>query len=140
MSITIDTNVIVALWKGDEESSHRVERGLQNAAKRSGLVICGPVFAELLAFPGRSENFIRRFCSETGIVVDWDTSEAIWVAAGQAFQAYTKRRKKQLGGKPRRILADFLIGAHALEHGHEVLTLDKKLFRTEFPGLEIAEI
>jgi len=140
MAISIDTNVIVALWSGTEVGSERAVRALQDAAKRGGLVMCGAVFAELLAAPGRSEDFISEFCFETGIVIDWHFSEAIWISAGKAFQAYAKRRKRQKSGLPRRILADFLIGAHANEKGHELLTLDAKLFRSTFPGVRIVEV
>ena len=140
MAISIDTNVIVALWSGTEVGSERAVRALQDAAKRGGLVMCGAVFAELLAAPSRSEDFISEFCFETRIVIDWHFSEAIWVSAGKAFQAYAKRRKRQKSGLPRRILADFLIGAHANEKGHELLTLDAKLFRSTFPGVRIVEV
>lgn len=140
MSISIDTNVIVALWTGTEDGSKKAQRALQDAANRGGLVMCGAVFAELLAAPGRSEDFISEFCFETGIVIDWHFSEAIWISAGKAFQAYAKRRKRQKSGLPRRILADFLIGAHANENGHELLTLDAKLFRSAFPGVQIVEV
>ncbi|MBX3297712.1 MAG: PIN domain nuclease [Acidobacteria bacterium] len=128
------------MWDGTEEGSERAQQALQGAANRGGLVVCGAVFAELLAAPSSSENFVRQFFSETGIVIDWHLSEAIWVSAGKAFQSYAKRRKKQKSGLPRRILADFLIGAHTNEKGHELLTLDAKLFRSAFPGVRIVEV
>lgn len=41
------------------------------------------------------------------------------------------------GPHPRRILADFLIGAHALTNGYALLTLDKSGFRSAFPALKL---
>jgi predicted nucleic acid-binding protein len=35
------------------------------------------------------------------------------------------------------LLADFLIGAHALENGYKLLTLDGGLYRRAFPGLQV---
>ncbi len=55
------------------------------------------------------------FFRETGISIDWALDESVWRTADRAFQGYTARRRKQRDAGPRRILADFLIGAHALE-------------------------
>ena len=41
---------------------------------------------------------------------------------------------------PRRILADFLIGAHALRNGFPLLTLDDRIYRAAFPGLIVVTI
>jgi predicted nucleic acid-binding protein len=42
------------------------------------------------------------------------------------------------GTEPRRILADFLIGAHAVVSGYKLLTLDAGIYQTSFPKLKIA--
>lgn len=67
------------------------------------------------------------------IAVDWNLNEATWRAAGRAFQQYVARRRSQRDSGPRRILADFLIGAHALHRGFRLLTLDDRLYRAAFP-------
>jgi predicted nucleic acid-binding protein len=41
---------------------------------------------------------------------------------------------------PRRLLADFIIGAHALEHGYPLQTLDDQLSRAAFPRLPVVTI
>ena len=69
------------------------------------------------------------------MAVGWDVDEAIWRAAGRAFQDYVARRRKQREPGPRRILADFLIGAYASERGYRLLTLDDRLYRSAFSGL-----
>jgi predicted nucleic acid-binding protein len=63
--------------------------------------------------------------------------EPVWRSAGRAFQAYAERRRKQRDSGTRRILADFLIGAHALTGGYQLLTLDKRLYQAAFPNLKI---
>jgi predicted nucleic acid-binding protein len=95
------------------------------------------VFAELIAAPRRSEKFVGSFFEETGIAVDWELSEQIWRLAGRAFQAYAERRRKQRDKNARRILADFIIGAHAFANGFRFLTLDEGLYRAAFPRLAI---
>jgi predicted nucleic acid-binding protein len=140
MTTTIDTNVLVAFWDKDPEVNRIAQTGLDAAMGRGSLVVAAPVYAELLAFPGRSEKFLDEFFRETGITVDWNLSEGVWRAAGAAFQAYSIRRKRGREYGPRRILADFVIGAHALENKFKLLTLDEGVYRTAFPRLELAEI
>ncbi|HEY2118414.1 MAG TPA: type II toxin-antitoxin system VapC family toxin [Candidatus Acidoferrum sp.] len=139
MTITIDTNVLVGLWDADD-AMHRMARQALDATFGTRLVISGVVYAELLAAPGRSETFLDKFCEDAGIVVDWDTEEKVWRAAGRAFQEYVARRKKQKGGEARRLLADFLIGAHAEVNGYTLLTLDEGMYRGSFPRLKIVAV
>src|ERR1700704_4541661 len=137
MTTAIDTNVVIALWDKDAALSLAAQNALDAAFNRGTLVAAAPVFAELLAAPGRSETFVGSFFEETGITVDWELPEQIWRSAGRAFQAYAERRRRQRDRGARRILADFLIGAHALTNGCRLLTLDDRLYRTVFPKLSI---
>jgi len=138
MTTAIDTNVIVALWDA-EDTLHRVARAALDKAFNEGtLVISGPVYAELMAAPGRTEAFVEKFCEETGIEVEWELGERVWRVAGAAFHNYAARRRKQGGAGARRILADFAIGAHALVNGYKLLTLDAGVYPASFPRLAIA--
>jgi predicted nucleic acid-binding protein len=140
MTTAIDSNVIVALWNEDETQNLTAKKALGESQMRGRLVICGAVYAELTAAPGRSETFVDRFCEEAGILVEWELGEKGWRAAGAAFQSYAARRREQKGGEPRRILADFLIGAHALVNGYKLLTLDAGIYQASFPRLGIVEL
>jgi predicted nucleic acid-binding protein len=137
MTTAVDTNVMIALWDKDSALSLAAQNALDAAFNRGTLVAAAPVFAELLAAPGRSETFMGSFFEETGITVDWELPEQIWRSAGRAFQAYAERRRRQRDRGVHRILADFLIGAHALTNGCRLLTLDDRLYRTAFPKLSI---
>jgi predicted nucleic acid-binding protein len=140
MTTALDTNVIVALWDADEAWHVAARQRLDKSASEGRLVICGAVHAELMAAPERSEAFVDRFCEEAGIVVEWELGEKVWRAAGAAFQNYAGRRRRQKDTQPRRILADFLIGAHALANGYKLLTLDGRLYQAAFPGLKIVTV
>jgi len=140
MTTAIDTNIIVALWDKDAHLSSSAQSALDAALARGSLVVAAPVFAELLACPGGSEMFLDSFLRDTGIIVDWNLDEATWRAAGRAFQAYAAGRRKQGGAGPRRILADFVIGAHATRNRYGLLTLDEHLYRTAFPDLGLLTI
>lgn len=137
MTIALDTNVIVALWDASDALHPVARKALEAASGREALVISGVVYAELIGAPGRTEEFVDRFCEEAGITVEWELKERIWRTAGGAFQGYATRRKKQGGPAPRRLLADFLIGAHAIVNGYKLLTLDDGLYRRAFPGLKM---
>jgi predicted nucleic acid-binding protein len=98
---------------------------MERTFRRGNLAVAAPVFAELSTAPGRTEKFVSAFLEETGIAIDWDLGEPAWRSAGRAFQSYAERRRKQRDSGTRRILADFLIGAHALTRGYHLLTLDE---------------
>ena len=140
MTTALDTNVIIALWDGSAQISSAAQAGLEAAFRRGALVIAAPVFTEIMAAPQRTEEFINLFLEDTGIMVDWDLDEGIWRSAGRAFQGYVERRRRQRDAGSRRILADFLIGAHAFVRGYALLTLDERLYRTAFPRLTIEAI
>jgi predicted nucleic acid-binding protein len=80
---------------------------------------------------------VSSFLEENGIAIDWDLIEPVWRSAGRAFQAYAERRRKQRDHGTRRLLADFLIGAHAHVRGYRLLSLDEGLYRAVFPTLKI---
>jgi predicted nucleic acid-binding protein len=137
VTTAIDTNVIIALWDTDPALNRAAQNALDAAFHRGTLVAAAPVLAELIAAPGRSEAFVDSFLEETGIGVDWDLPERVWRLAGRAYQAYAERRRKQRDRGARRILADFVIGAHASVNGFRLLTLDEGLYRVAFPALSI---
>lgn len=139
MITSIDTNVIVGLWNDDDALNPVALRALDTAFSSGGLVICGAVYAELLAFPKRTEDFVDTFLADTEIAVDWSANESVWRVAGAAFQSYAHRRRKQNVGGPRRILTDFFIGAHALENEYRLLTLDERIYEASFPRLDIVK-
>jgi len=140
VTTAVDTNVVIALWDREPTLSLAAQTALEAAFSRGGLVVAAPVFAELLAAPGRTEAFINSFFEDTGVTVDWALSESVWRSAGRAFQKYAERRRRHRDSGTRRILADFLIGAHAQVLGYRLLTLDEGLYQAAFPTLTIESI
>lgn len=136
MITAIDTGALSLLWHPDPDISDPARQALEQAYVEGALVICPAVYAELLAGPGRSPQVLRRFLEDTGIETDWELGSSVWEAAGVAFQAYAERRSRSGGGRPRRILTDFLIGAHALYRANRLLSTDD-FFRTAFPQLAL---
>ncbi len=88
MTISIDTNVIVALWWNVDPLNHAAVHLLTtlraNAVRSLSL---RRSFAELLGDPKRSEADLDLFLEETGIAVEWPFEESLWRQAGLAYQA-----------------------------------------------------
>jgi predicted nucleic acid-binding protein len=140
MITAVDTNVLIGIWNKDDALNALARSAIDAALSRGSLAISAPVFAELLASPSRTEAFLDYFFKETGIAVDWELNESDWRTAGRAFQIYAARRRRQRDPGPRRILTDFLIGAHALRRGYHLLTLDDRHYSAAFPRLSIIAI
>jgi predicted nucleic acid-binding protein len=132
----IDTNVLSALWSA-EPLAARIAVELAEAHARGGLVVCAPVFAELLAHPKVTQHFVEDFLAETGIVVDFNLEESVWRQAAKSFAAYAQRRRRSAGEAPKRLLVDFIIASHALFRADRLMTLDAKRYIQDFPKLRI---
>lgn len=136
MRTALDTTVISALWSG-ESAAPRLDSALFQARAEGGLVICAPVYCELLAHPLATRRFVDNFLHDTGIVVDYMLDERIWQQAAATFAAYAERRRRTKAGTPKRLLVDFLIGSHALLAADRLMTLDATRYKSGFPTLSL---
>jgi hypothetical protein len=136
MRTAIDTNVLSAIWSG-EPSAERTTVNLGEAKREGALIISPFVFAELLAYPGATEAYVLGFLEATGVAIDYKLEERIWIEAGRRFASYAARSRKAAGQGPRRLLADFLIGARALVQAERLITLDPTRYSQDFPELRL---
>jgi predicted nucleic acid-binding protein len=136
MRTALDTNILSALWSGEPEAS-RIVLALGEARAQGGTVICAPVFAELLAHPSVTADFVETFLRETGISVDFHLTEDTWRHAAKSFADYAQRRRRSGGDSPKRLLVDFIIAAHALLHADRLMTLDPKRYSQDFSKLRL---
>jgi len=136
MRTALDTNVFSAIWS-DESSVPALLRKLDIARADGAILICPAVFSELLAYPGATLGYVRAMLEATGVSIDYALHENVWVEAGNRYALHAARRRKAKGDSPRRILTDFLIGAHALIQSERLLTLDPGIYRRNFPELKL---
>lgn len=136
MRTAIDTNVVSALWSGEQVAGN-LAMNLGEAKTEGGLVICPPVYAELLAHPKTTEAFVNKFISDTGIILDFALDQQVWLDAGRRFARYAIRRRHSRQEGPKRLLADFIIGSHALAKADRLMTLDPKRYERDFPELRL---
>jgi len=106
------------------------EKALRRAAEEGGLITCECVLAEIRPAFGRAGD-IERFLE------DWQlrfipSSRESALLAGELFAAYLER-----GGRESRVIADFLIGAHAKLHADRLLARDRGYLRDYFSRLKL---
>ena len=134
MRTAVDTNVISALLSV-EPGAMEVSVVLNNSLGEGALVICGAVYAELSAYPKNSAELLDDFLASTGIAVDFNLGEPVWREAARRFAKYAARRRSSRGSHPKRLLTDFIVGAHALIRADRLLTLDEGCYAQDFPDL-----
>ena len=132
MRTAVDSSVILDVVVGDRRHGERSEVALRKAAGEGVLVIGECVLAEIRpAFrPGQIEEFL----------VDWNlrfepSTRESSLLAGEMLRRYLDRRR----AGPRRVVADFLIGAHALSTCERLLARDRGYFRDYFARLIVIE-
>lgn len=135
MKTAVDTNVLSAIW-GDERTAMEVSERLTAWQAVGSIVICGTVFAEALGAPMADEGRIRGFLEESRIEIDFELGDMGWTEAGRRYAKYTARRRRSKQ-EAKRILADFIIGAHALVHADRLMTLDRRRYERDFPELKL---
>jgi predicted nucleic acid-binding protein len=139
MRTAIDTNVVSALWS-NESSAADIAKLLANAKQDGAVLISGVVYCELLAYPNATEAYVKSFCSDTGITIDRQLQDTAWTEAGRRFANYAARRRESKAESPKRLVADFLIGAHALMQADRLMTLDPTRYQKDFSELSLYQI
>jgi predicted nucleic acid-binding protein len=130
MTIAVDSSVIVDVLTGDPKFVMACEAALQQALAVGDVVICDAVVAEVQTMLDTRETAMDTL-NTLGIRY-LATTEAAAVRAG-----HMQRRYRDRGGRRERIVADFLIGAHAMMQCDALITRDAGFFREYFKGLKV---
>ena len=128
MITAVDTSVLLDIFLGDDRHVPESRRRLISAYGAGALVASTVVYAELVpAFGDRV--LLDRALAEANVQIKPIDVE-IAREAGSRWLRY-----RQSGGPRSRILADSLIGAHALAAADALLTRDRGFYATYFPEI-----
>lgn len=132
MNTAVDTNVLLDVLTEDARFSSASRAALTACRRRGQLIACGVVWAETTA------AFVDRCVGARALVrlgvrlVPLD--EAAATEAGRVWRTY-----RTGGGTRRRMIADFVVGAHAATHADQLLTRDQGFKRLRFRGLKLLD-
>jgi len=132
MITAIDTNILLDILVPNEQFYEASANALQDAASNGSLLISDLVYAELCVH-FETQRECDFFLESNGIRVQALMREAHFLAS----RAW--RRYRQQGGKRTRILADFLIGAHAQKQATRLLSRDRGFYRKLFQSLDLLD-
>ena len=132
MITAVDTSVLLDVFTADREHLDRSRDALRDSIARGRVVACEVVWAEVSAFFPDSAD-ARDALDTVGLYFEPMSVESA-LGAGTAWAEY-----RRSGGSRKRVIADFLIGAHAIGRADRLLTRDRGFYRSYFSGLEILD-
>jgi predicted nucleic acid-binding protein len=126
----VDTNVLLDVFLPDPKWGQGSKKILDQAFNEGSLVINEIIYAELSP-QFVSQNLLDNTLKVLGIRV-------ISLDRETAYLAGTKWKKyRESGGTRNRVLADFLVGAHAKMHAERLLTRDRGFYKKYFKDIKI---
>lgn len=130
MTTAVDTSILLDILVDDRRFASLSEAALAKARQEGRLVVCESVIAELR--PALSSDAeLERFLDDLGLEFSPSSFESA-LLAGSMFTTYLKNK-----GSARRVLPDFLVGAHAHTCADRLLARDRGYYRDYFSDLDL---
>lgn len=130
MITAIDTNILLDVFTDSPEYAEESSDKLRDAYNKGSIIVCPVVYAEL-SFAFTSQESIDSALAQLNIKISPFSTKSLY-RSGQIMKKY-----KSKGGHRERVVPDFMIGAHAIEHAEALLTRDRGFYRDYFKGLKI---
>ena len=132
MITAVDTSVLIDVFGADPRFGPSSANALRHCLNEGAVVACGVVWGETRAAFSNDEDFLRALRT-LGVGFSAQTEQAATLA-GIAWKKF-----RAGGGKRDRVIADFLIGAHAVSQCDRLLTRDRGYYKKYFGGLVVVD-
>ncbi len=131
MISAVDSSIVLVVLSGGTAEAERSLAAIRKASQEGKLIISESVVAEIRPVFGDGDRF-QEFMQDWGLEFVPSSLQSA-LLAGEMLGRLLSRRRERAG----RILADFLIGAHAQIHADRLLARDRGYLRDYFKDLTV---